>query len=135
MEFGVYLSLILVVSLAVLVPVLMLTLGTIIGPRKPSEVKQSVYECGVTPEVDARRRFSVKFYQVAILFLVFDIEVAFLYPWASLFRELSCTGPLTAAGVCSTEPSLFGLVEMLIFLGILVVGLAYIWRKKALDWA
>lgn len=119
MEFGVYLSLILVVSLAVLVPVLMLTLGTIIGPRKPSEVKQSVYECGVTPEVDARRRFSVKFYQVAVLFVVFDIEVAFLFPWAVLFRR---TEGLAMLG------------EMVVFLAILTVGLYYVIKRGALEW-
>lgn len=113
----------------------MLGLTMILGPKRSTAIKDEPFECGSDPIGSPRVKFSVKFYQVAILFLVFDIEVAFLYPWASLFRELSCTGPISAAGVCMGQSSLFGLVEMMIFLGILVVGLAYIWRKKALDWA
>ncbi len=99
---------------------------------------RAISSASLTPSAigSPRVKFSVKFYQVAILFLVFDIEVAFLYPWASLFRELSCEGSLDGVtGVCLGAPSLFGLVEMLVFLGILVVALAYIWRKRALDWA
>jgi NADH-quinone oxidoreductase subunit A len=114
---------------------IMLGLTMVLGPKRTTVIKDEPFECGSEPIGSPRVKFSVKFYQVAILFLVFDIEVAFLYPWASLFRELSCTGPLSPAGVCTAEASLFGLVEMLVFLGILVVGLAYVWRKKALDWA
>lgn len=114
---------------------LMLGLTMILGPKRVTTMKDEPFECGSEPIGSPRVKFSVKFYQVAILFLVFDIEVAFLYPWASLFKELSCTGPINAAGVCMGQSSLFGLVEMMIFLGILVVGLAYVWRKKALDWA
>ena len=113
----------------------MLGLTMILGPKRTTTIKDEPFECGSEPIGSPRVKFSVKFYQVAILFLVFDIEVAFLYPWASLFRELSCTTPLTPEGICMGGSSLFGLVEMMIFLGILVVGLAYIWRKKALDWA
>ena len=113
----------------------MLGLTMILGPKRTTAIKDEPFECGSEPIGSPRVKFSVKFYQVAILFLVFDIEVAFLYPWASLFRDLSCTTPLTAEGVCMGGSSLFGLVEMMIFLGILVIGLAYIWRKKALDWA
>lgn len=113
---------------------LMLGLTMVLGPKRTSAIKDEPFECGSEPIGSPRVKFSVKFYQVAILFLVFDIEVAFLYPWASLFRELSCSGTLDAAGVCLAAPSLFGLVEMLVFLLILVVGLAYIWRKRALDW-
>lgn len=130
-----YLPALLFVVFAIGFAAIMMGLTMVLGPKRSTVIKDEPFECGSEPIGSPRVKFSVKFYQVAILFLVFDIEVAFLYPWASLFRELSCTGPLTAAGVCSTEPSLFGLVEMLIFLGILVVGLAYIWRKKALDWA
>lgn len=115
---------------------LMLGLTMVLGPKRTSPIKDEPFECGSEPIGSPRVKFSVKFYQVAILFLVFDIEVAFLYPWASLFRELSCTGPLDAAtGVCMGQNTLFGLVEMLVFLAILVVALAYIWRKRALDWA
>jgi NADH-quinone oxidoreductase subunit A len=129
-----YLPALLFVVFAIVFAAIMLGLTMILGPKRATVIKDEPFECGSEPIGSPRVKFSVKFYQVAILFLVFDIEVAFLYPWASLFRELSCAGPLTAAGVCTAEPSLFGLVEMLIFLGILVVGLAYIWRKKALDW-
>jgi NADH-quinone oxidoreductase subunit A len=113
----------------------MLGLTMILGPKRTSAVKDEPFECGSEPIGSPRVKFSVKFYQVAILFLVFDIEVAFLYPWAALFRELSCTSALNAAGLCTGAPSLFGLVEMLIFLVILVLALAYVWRKRALDWA
>lgn len=130
-----YLPALVFVVFAIGFAAIMLGLTMILGPKRSTVIKDEPFECGSEPIGSPRVKFSVKFYQVAILFLVFDIEVAFLYPWASLFRELSCTVPLTAAGVCAAEPSLFGLVEMLIFLGILVVGLAYIWRKKALDWA
>lgn len=114
---------------------LMLGLTMVLGPKRTSAIKDEPFECGSEPIGSPRVKFSVKFYQVAILFLVFDVEVAFLYPWASLFRELSCTGALDAAGVCTATPSLFGLVEMLIFLAILTIALAYVWRKRALDWA
>lgn len=130
-----YLPALMFVLFAMAFAAVMLGLTMVLGPKRTSTIKDEPFECGSEPIGSPRVKFSVKFYQVAILFLVFDIEVAFLYPWASLFRDLSCTTPLTAEGVCMGEPSLFGLVEMMIFLGILVVGLAYIWRKKALDWA
>jgi len=113
---------------------LMLGLTMVLGPKRTSAIKDEPFECGSEPIGSPRVKFGVKFYQVAILFLVFDIEVAFLYPWAALFRELSCDGVLEA-GVCTGGATLFGLVEMLVFLGVLVVALAYIWRKRALDWA
>lgn len=130
-----YLPALLFVVFAIAFAAIMLGLTMVLGPKRATVIKDEPFECGSEPIGSPRVKFSVKFYQVAILFLVFDIEVAFLYPWASLFRELSCSVPLNAAGVCTAAPSLFGLVEMLIFLGILLVGLAYIWRKKALDWA
>lgn len=115
---------------------LMLGLTMVLGPKRTSAIKDEPFECGSEPIGSPRVKFSVKFYQVAILFLVFDIEVAFLYPWASLFRELSCDGSIDAAtGICLGSATLFGLVEMLVFLAILLIALAYIWRKRALDWA
>jgi NADH-quinone oxidoreductase subunit A len=115
---------------------LMLGLTMILGPKRTSPIKDEPFECGSEPIGSPRVKFSVRFYQVAILFLIFDIEVAFLYPWASLFRELSCDGSLDAAtGICMGSATLFGLVEMLVFLAILLMALAYVWRKKALDWA
>ena len=89
-----------------------------LGPRRESAEKLAPFECGSEPIGSPRVRFSVKFYQVAILFLVFDIETAFLYPWAVLFRKLGW----------------FGYAEMLVFLSVLVVALAYAWRKRAIGW-
>ena len=112
-------SLVIVVALAVVVPVAMAILGHILGPKRPTEVKYSAYECGVEPQVDAKRRFSVKFYQVAVLFVVFDVEVAFLFPWAVNFKN---------------SDGFLLLGEMLVFLGILGVGLYYIIKRGALEW-
>ncbi len=89
-----------------------------LGPKRESAEKLAPFECGSEPIGSPRVRFSVKFYQVAILFLVFDIETAFLYPWAIKFRQLGWLG--------------YG--EMLLFLGVLVTALAYAWRKKAIGW-
>lgn len=88
-----------------------------VGPKRPNPVKAEPFESGNPPKGDARVRFSVRFYLVAMLFLVFDIEVVFLYPWAILFRRLG----------------LFGLVEMGIFLLIVVIGFIYVWKKGALE--
>jgi NADH-quinone oxidoreductase subunit A len=96
-----------------------------IGPRYITPEKLAPFECGSEPIGSPRGRYSVKFYQVAILFLVFDIETAFMYPWAVMYESLSTTG----AGV-----SAFGFVEMQLFVMVLVVALAYVWRKKAIGW-
>jgi NADH-quinone oxidoreductase subunit A len=86
------------------------------------------------PLGDARERFSVKFYLVAVLFIIFDIETVFMIPWGAQFRELSCAAPLVG-GLCPTgQTSLFGLMEMLVFIVILLVGLVYVWKKGALQW-
>lgn len=100
--------------LAVLLPVLSLSLG----PRRPNSRKLSAYESGMTPIGDAQHRLPVKFYLVAVLFILFDIETIFLLPWAVTFRQLG----------------LFGLAEILIFVAILVVGYYWIWKKGALEW-
>ncbi len=97
-------------------------------------VKSQAYESGINPLGDARERFSVKFYLVAMLFIVFDIETVFMIPWGVHFRQLSCAVPLTAAGCPAGQITLFGLGEMLVFMAILVVGLVYVWRKGALQW-
>jgi NADH-quinone oxidoreductase subunit A len=101
-------------------------LAVLIGPRATNPEKLKPFECGSEPIGTPRGRYSVKFYQVAILFLVFDIEAALMYPWAILYNQLSRspTGQL----------SFFGFAEMLIFVTILVVALAYVWRKKAIGW-
>jgi NADH-quinone oxidoreductase subunit A len=101
-------------------------LAVLIGPRATNPDKLKPFECGSEPIGSPRGRYSVKFYQVAILFLVFDIEAAFMYPWAILYNNLS-HDPMG-------NVSVFGFVEMLIFVAILVVALAYVWRKKAIGW-
>jgi NADH-quinone oxidoreductase subunit A len=105
-----------------------------LGPGRPSKAKDYPYECGSDVIGSPRARFDIKFYQVAILFLVFDIETAFLYPWALHYRALSCAGPLNDAGVCTAGGSFFGLTEILVFMSILVVALTYVWRKRAVGW-
>ena len=104
-----------------------------LGPRRWSAAKDYPYECGSEVIGSPRARFDVKFYQVAIVFLVFDIETAFLYPWALRYRELSCAGALES-GLCAAGLSWFGLCEVLVFMAILIVALAYVWRKRAIGW-
>lgn len=100
--------------IAILVPILSL----ILGPRRPTPRKLSPYESGITPIGQAQRRLPVKFYLIAVLFILFDIEIIFLLPWAVTFRELG----------------LFGLAEVIIFVAILIVGFIWIWKKGALEW-
>ena len=104
-----------------------------LGPKHLSAEKLATFECGSDPIGSPRVRFSVKFYQVAILFVGFDIETAFLYPWAVQYRKLSCAGAMVQ-GVCQAGVSFFGFAEMLVFLSVLVIALAYVWRKKAIGW-
>jgi len=104
-------------------------LAVFIGPKATNPEKLKPFECGSEPIGTPRGRYSVRFYQVAILFLVFDIEAAFMYPWAILYNQLShATGPM------GPQVSMFGFAEMLVFVAILVVALAYVWRKKAIGW-
>jgi len=93
-------------------------LSSLIVPRRRNAVKMSTYECGVEPVGDARARFPIKFYLVAVMFILFDIEAVFLYPWAVAFRQLG----------------LYGLIEMALFIGILLVGYLYVLKKRALEW-
>ena len=105
---------------------LLTALAMLLGPKATNPDKMKPFECGSEPIGSPRGRYSVKFYQVAILFLVFDIEAAFMYPWAVLYNQLSHNAQ---GGVI-----LFGFAEMLVFVAILVVALAYVWRKKAIGW-
>ncbi|HCU11396.1 MAG TPA: NADH-quinone oxidoreductase subunit A [Gemmatimonadetes bacterium] len=101
---------------------------------RPTPVKQQAYESGVPALGDARERFSVRFYLVAILFIIFDIETVFMIPWAVYFKQLSCFVPLVN-DVCPVgNISFFGLGEMLVFMLILLVGFVYVWKKGALQW-
>jgi NADH-quinone oxidoreductase subunit A len=108
-------------------------LAVLIGPKASTPEKLKPFECGSEPIGSPRGRYSVKFYQVAILFLVFDIEAAFMYPWATLYNQLSHTTAIGPTGPIQVV-SVFGFVEMLAFVAILVVALAYVWRKKAIGW-
>jgi NADH-quinone oxidoreductase subunit A len=99
------------------------TLSWLIGQRKPTRAKMSPYECGMTPVGDSRQRFSVKFYLVAMLFILFDVEAVFIYPWAVNLRQLT-----------ANHEGHFGLWEMLVYIGIFLVGFFYVWKKGVLDW-
>lgn len=98
-----------------------LLLGTVFGPKLPNKLKNSPFECGVPPVGDARHRFSVRYYLVAILFLLFDVEAIFFYPWAVVYKKY-------------LDVNSFILLEMGIFVGILLVGYFYVLRKGALEW-
>src|SRR5438876_4798094 len=102
----------------------MIILSAILGTRKYSRMKMQAYECGMTPTGDAQQRFSVKFYLVAMLFILFDVEAIFLIPWAVVYRDLLA---IPGAG-------LFGFWEMIVYIAIVLVGFFYIWKKGVLDW-
>lgn len=109
-------------------------LATLMGPSRPTAEKSLPYESGMDQESPPRHRFSIKFYRIALLFLVFDIEAAFFYPWAVLYRKLSCNGSLTSAGTCNGSTTIFGIAVMAVFMSILLLALVYVWRKRALEW-
>ena len=101
-----------------------MAIGKLLGPSRPDPEKLSPYECGFEAFEDARMKFDVRYYLIAILFILFDLEVAFLVPWATIFGEIVRTDSI----------KFFGFIEMLVFLAILVVGYVYAWAKGALDW-
>jgi NADH-quinone oxidoreductase subunit A len=113
-----YLPTLLFLIVAAGIGVALIVIGNVFGPRRPNAEKLSPYECGFPAFEDARMRFDVRYYLVAILFIVFDLEIAFVFPWAVVFRELG----------------VFGLVEMGVFLSLLVIGFVYVWKKGALEW-
>lgn len=113
-----YIPILILGVIAVLFAVGTVAASMLFGIRKPSEKKLDPYECGMPPVGHAHERFSVKFFLVAMLFVIFDIEVVFLYPWATIFRRLG----------------FFGLAEMGVFLAILALGLAYVWKTGILEW-
>jgi len=113
-----YAPVVLLCLFAAIIVGFMVSASVLFGPRGTNAVKHQPFECGNPPTGTAFHRFSVRFYMTAILFILFDVEVVFLYPWAVLFRDLG----------------MFGLVEMLTFLLVLGVGLLYAWRKGALEW-
>ena len=113
---------------------LIVALSALLKRSRPTPVKQTPYESGIPVLGDARERFSVKFYLVAILFIVFDIETVFMIPWGVYYKQLSCSTALVNNMCPAGEVSFFGLGEMLVFMLILLVGLAYVWKKGALQW-
>lgn len=130
-----YLPVLLLLGFAALNAALILGGSALLTRARPTPVKQQSYESGMAPLGDARHRFSVKFYLVAMLFIIFDIETVFMIPWGATFRQLSCRVPLGAGGACPSDAvMLFGLAEMLVFMAILVVGYVYVWKKGALQW-
>ena len=129
-----YLPLLLLMGFVVFNAVLMLALSHLTLRPRPTPVKQTPYESGIPPLGDARERFSVKFYLVAMLFIIFDIETVFMIPWGVHYRQLSCAVPLANGACPPSGVSFFGLGEMLVFMLILLVGFVYVWKKGALRW-
>lgn len=117
--FARYLPLLLHLLIATGLAVAIVLLSYFIGQHKKNRVKMSPYECGMTPQGDVRQRFSVKFYLVAMLFILFDVEAIFLYPWAILLKS---------------DLKMFGFWEMLVYIGIVMAGLFYVWKKGVIDW-
>jgi NADH-quinone oxidoreductase subunit A len=113
-----YIPILLFVLVAIGFAVFTLLAARLLHPVRPHPVKLEPYECGIEPETDARDRYSVRYYLVAMLFVVFEVETIFMFPWAVMLDQLA----------------LFGLIEMLLFIFILVIGYAYAWRKGALEW-
>ncbi len=114
-----YVPILLFVLIAIGFAIFTLVFSSLLHSERYNQVKLEPYECGIEPTTDARDRYSIRYYLVAMLFVIFDVETVFLFPWAVIIDELA----------------LFGLIEMLVFLFILVVGYLYAWRKGALEWA
>ena len=113
-----YLIVFVFLSLGILLPVVALFLGKLLRPHKPNEMKYTTYESGIEPFQDSRVQFNVRYYLFGLMFVIFDVETVFLYPWAVAYDELG----------------LFALIEMLFFVLILLLGLIYAWKKKVLKW-
>ena len=113
-----YLPILIFIIIGILFGVAPMLVGRFMGPHRPDKEKNSPYECGFEAFEDSRMRFDVRYYLVAILFIIFDLEIAFLFPWAVALKEIG----------------MFGFLAMLLFLGILVIGFIYEWKKGALEW-
>ena len=113
-----YLPVVIFLAIAIVLSCLFLVASTLLAPKKPDAEKLSAYECGFNAFDDARMKFDVRFYLVAILFIIFDLEIAFLFPWAVAFGDLGA----------------FGFWSMMLFLGVLTVGFIYEWKTGALEW-
>ena len=113
-----YFPVLLFLAVATVIGIALLVLGNVLGPKKPVAEKLAPYECGFEAFEDARMKFDVRYYLIAILFIIFDLEIAFVIPWAVVFDGLG----------------LFGLIEMGMFIGLLMLGFVYVWKKGALEW-
>ncbi|GLQ48657.1 NADH-quinone oxidoreductase subunit A [Dyella flava] len=113
-----YWPVLLFIAVAAGMGIVLVTLGLLVGPRRPESEKLSPYECGFEAFEDARMQFDVRYYLLAILFIIFDLEIAFLFPWAVVFQHIG----------------IVALIEMGLFLLLLVIGFAYVWKKGALEW-
>mgnify|MGYP003551336891 CR=1 FL=1 len=113
-----YWPILLFLAVSSVIGISLMVLGSLLGPQRPSGEKLSPYECGFAAFEDARMQFDIRCYLIAILFIAFDLEIAFVFPWAVIFRSLGVVG----------------LVEMGIFMGLLILGFVYIWKKGALEW-
>lgn len=113
-----YLPILIFIIVGVIFGGVMMAMGFLMAPRKPDAAKNSPYECGFEAFEDSRMKFDVRYYLVAILFIIFDLEIAFLFPWAVVLKDIG----------------LFGFLAMMVFLGILVIGFVYEWKKGALQW-
>lgn len=113
-----YLPILTILVLSAFIGVVIIVLSTLLSKGHPSKIKLMPYECGMDPIGGARRRFSIRFFVMGMLFIVFDIELIFLFPWATIYDKLR----------------MFGFVEMLVFVVVLLVGLVYVWKKGALEW-
>ncbi|MDG1972814.1 MAG: NADH-quinone oxidoreductase subunit A [Paracoccaceae bacterium] len=113
-----YLPILIFLGLAVALGLVLIIAALVLAVRRPDPEKISAYECGFNAFDDARMKFDVRFYLVAILFIIFDLEVAFLFPWAVAFKDIGA----------------FGFISMLVFLAVLTIGFAYEWKKGALEW-
>ncbi|MDR0996215.1 MAG: NADH-quinone oxidoreductase subunit A [Zoogloeaceae bacterium] len=119
-----YFPVLMFVLVGIAMGVLPMTIGMLLGPRKPDSEKLSAYECGFPTAGDARMKFDVRFYLIAIIFILFDLEIAFLFPWAAVFPDIAA----------SEGFKWFGFLQVVVFLAILLIGDAYAWAKGALDW-
>ena len=119
-----YFPILVFILVGVTIGVLPIVLGWLVAPNRPDSEKLSPYECGFEAFEDARMKFDVRYYLIAIIFILFELEIAFLFPWAPIFKEIVETPAI----------KMFGFVEMMVFVAILVVGYVYAWAKGALEW-
>jgi NADH-quinone oxidoreductase subunit A len=119
-----YFPILMFVLVGIAVGVLPVAMGFMLAPSRPDPEKLSPYECGFEAFEDARMKFDVRYYLIAILFILFDLEIAFLFPWATVFKDI----------VAAESIKVFGFIEMLVFVAVLVIGYVYAWAKGALEW-